>query len=303
MQRAELTHFNFMQYRKLCFVVSSICVLLSIIFLVWRGLNWGLDFTGGTLVEVEYPNKAVLSDVRSALADGGYENVLAQHFGNDNTVLVRWGEKFTAGHGNDMFAVLQQVDNQVVLRRTEFIGAQVGEELQEKGGIGMLLALCVMLIYIAFRFQLKFAVGALLALFHDVFVTLGIFSLFQLEFNLSVLAAILAVIGYSLNDTLVISDRIRENFVNLRINDVTEIINTSLSQVFGRTLVTSLTTLFVLLCLWIFGGEGLKNFSIALTVGVLVGTYSSIYISSSLLLYLNIKREDIVIDKSERSFP
>ncbi len=252
------------------------------------------------MVEVEYPKGVVLNEVRSALADGGFEDTVVQYFGNPNTVLVRLGEKFTAGRGDDVFAVLQQAGGEVNLRRIEFIGAQVGEELQEKGGIGMLLALCIMLIYIAFRFQLKFAAGALLALFHDVLVTLGIFSLFQLEFNLSVLAAILAVIGYSLNDTLVISDRIRENFVNLRIDDVTEIINTSLRQVFGRTLITSLTTLFVLLCLWVFGGEGLKNFSIALTIGVVVGTYSSIYISSSLLLYLNIKREDMVLDKSEK---
>jgi len=299
----NFTRFNFMKYRNLCFAVSFVCMFLSIVFLIWRGLNWGLDFTGGTVVEVEYPNGVVLNDVRSALADGGFEETIVQYFGNPNTVLVRLGERFTAGRGDDVFTVLQQADNQVELRRIEFIGAQVGEELQEKGGIGMLLALCIMLIYIAFRFQLKFAAGALLALFHDVLLTLGIFSLFQLEFNLSVLAAILAVIGYSLNDTLVISDRIRENFVNLRIDDVTEIVNTSLRQVFGRTLVTSLTTLFVLLCLWIFGGEGLKNFSIALTIGVVIGTYSSIYISSSLLLYLKIKREDMVLDKSEKYLP
>lgn len=292
--------FDFMKYRNLCFVVSSICMFLSIVFLILRGLSWGLDFTGGTVVEVEYPNSVVLNDVRTTLADNGFEDTVVQYFGNPNTLLVRLGERFIAGRGDDVFTVLQQADSQVDLRRIEFIGAQVGEELQEKGGIGMLLALCIMLIYIAFRFQLKFAAGALLALFHDVLVTLGIFSLFQLEFNLSVLAAILAVIGYSLNDTLVISDRIRENFVNLRIDDVTEIVNTSLNQVFGRTLVTSLTTLFVLLCLWIFGGEGLRNFSIALTIGILVGTYSSIYIASSLLLYLKIKRDDMILDKSEK---
>ena len=193
--------------------MSSLCLLLACASFIWQGLNWGLDFTGGTLVEAEYPAGVELSNVRQALTEKGYDNAIVQYFGNENTVLIRTGEKFTAGLGTSIFNALQQADDEVILRRTEFIGAQIGKELQEKGGIGMLLALCVMLIYIAFRFQLKFALGALLALFHDVVMILGLFSLLQLEFDLGVLAALLAVIGYSLNDTLVISDRIRENFI------------------------------------------------------------------------------------------
>ena len=279
--------------------ISGVLVAVSLTSLVWRGLNWGLDFSGGTLVEVGYSQPTVLNEVRQALTNNGYENPVVQYYGDSRTVLIRLGEKFTAGLGAEIFNALKEDHPDVVLRRTEFIGAQVGEELREKGGIGMLLALCMMLIYISFRFQFKFAVGALLALFHDVLLTLGIFSFLRLDFDLSVLAAILAVIGYSLNDTLVISDRIRENFRELRIDDETEIINTSLRQVFGRTLITSLTTLFVLLCLLFFGGESLRNFSIALTLGVIVGTYSSIYIASSLLLSLNIKREDLFLDAKE----
>ena len=281
-------------------MASALCILIAFASFMWQGLNWGLDFTGGTLVEVEYPAGVELSQVRQALRDQGYGDAIVQYFGNQETVLIRTGEKFVAGLGTDIFNGLRRAGTEVILRRTEFIGAQIGKELQEKGGIGMLLALGVMLIYIAFRFQLKFAAGALVALFHDVVMVLGLFSVLQLEFDLGVLAALLAVIGYSLNDTLVISDRIRENFINLRIDDETEIIDTSLRQILGRTLITSLTTLFVLICLWFFGGEALRNFSIALTFGVMVGTYSSIYISSSLLLYLKIKREDIVLDKSER---
>ena len=303
MQKAKkfLSQFDFMSYRKPCMTLSMLLILVSLGSLAWQGLNWGLDFTGGTLVEVTYPQPVALNWVRQVLEGGDYDNAVVQYFGDSSTILIRLGEKFTAGLGTQVFEVLKQADDNVVLHRTEFIGAQVGEELQEKGGIGMLLALCMMLIYISFRFQLKFAGGALVALFHDVVLTLGIFSLFRLEFDLSVLAAILAVIGYSLNDTLVISDRIRENFRNLRIDDEMDIINTSLRQVFGRTLITSLTTLFVLVCLWLFGGEGLRNFSIALTLGVVIGTYSSIYISSALLLFLKIKRGDLVLDAKEGS--
>ena len=281
-------------------ILSLVLVLVSLGSLIALGLRWDLDFTGGTLVEVEYSQPVVLNEVRTVLSNEGYDNFVVQHFGEGSIILIRLGEKFTSDIGTEIFTILRQEDEDVVLRRTEFIGAQVGEELREKGGIGMLLALCVMLIYISFRFQLKFAAGALAALFHDVILTLGIFSLFQLDFGLSVLAALLAVVGYSLNDTIVISDRIRENFRELRIDDEPEIINTSLRQVFGRTLITSLTTLFVLVCLWIFGGEALRNFAIALTIGVIVGTYSSIYVASSLLVFLRIKREDLILDTQEK---
>ncbi len=295
----QFENFSFMRYGKLMLVVSCVMLVISLFSFGVRGVNLGLDFTGGTVVEVEYDESVSLGTIRSSLAAGGFSNVLVQHFGNDRTVLVSVKEKEVAGVGQQIFERMRQTRPDAVLRRSEFIGAQVGAELQEKGGLAMLLALGIILIYIAFRFQLKFACSAILALVHDVLIVLGLFSILGMEFDLSVLAALLAVIGYSLNDTLVVSDRIRENFSAVYLEDVTQIMDISLRQVFGRTIITSFTTLLVLLSLCFFGGEGIRNFAIALTVGVLVGTYSSIYICASSLLLLKIKRDDFVSEKKK----
>ena len=278
-------------------LASAVCVVLALAAFGLRGINLGLDFTGGTVVEVEYGETVNLGEIRTALADRAGASV--RYFGDDRTILISTQDRDRAGIGQEIFADLRAARGDAELRRTEFIGAQVGRELQEKGGLAMLLALGIILIYIAFRFQLKFACGAILALAHDVLLVMGIFAVFGLEFDLGVLAALLAVIGYSLNDTLVVSDRIRENFREVYLDDVTQIIDISLRQVFGRTILTSFTTLLVLLSLCFFGGEGIRNFAIALTLGVLVGTYSSIYIASGTLLLLKIKRDDMISEQKK----
>lgn len=279
-----------MDYRKSALIISVFLCILSVFLLIVRGFNWGLDFTGGTVVEVSYPQKVELGYVRDIISDSKYAGSLVQHFGDDNSILIRLNEKISSDTGTEVLNLLLADNNNVELRRTEFIGAQVGEELREKGGLGVLLAAGLVLVYVAFRFQLKYALGAIAALTHDVLIILGIFSLLQWEFDLGVLAAILAVIGYSLNDTIVVSDRIRENMLNTRVEAIVEVINISLRQVFGRTLVTSLTTLFVLLCLCFLSGDSIRNFALALTIGVVVGTYSSIYIASNLLVLLKLQR-------------
>ena len=286
----KFEQFNFMDYRKSALIISVFLCILSVFLLIVRGFNWGLDFTGGTVVEVSYPQKVELGYVRDIISDSKYAGSLVQHFGDDNSILIRLNEKISSDTGTEVLNLLLADNNNVELRRTEFIGAQVGEELREKGGLGVLLAAGLVLVYVAFRFQLKYALGAIAALTHDVLIILGIFSLLQWEFDLGVLAAILAVIGYSLNDTIVVSDRIRENMLNTRVEAIVEVINISLRQVFGRTLVTSLTTLFVLLCLCFLSGDSIRNFALALTIGVVVGTYSSIYIASNLLVLLKLQR-------------
>ncbi|HCI02579.1 MAG TPA: protein translocase subunit SecF [Oceanospirillaceae bacterium] len=291
---------NFMALRKIALALSVTLMVVAAASLAINKLQFGLDFTGGTLIEVGYEQAPDLVTVRSQLQTAGFDDAVVQNFGSERDVLVRLGQAFNDKVGENVLAVLQAGSaSDVELRRSEYVGAQVGEELTEQGGLGMLVALAIVMLYVAFRFQLKFSVGAVVALIHDVLIVLGIFSLLKLDFDLTVLAAILAVIGYSLNDTIVVSDRIRENFRKLRKGTSEEIINESLSQTLGRTLVTSITTILVLTALLIFGGELIYGFALALLIGVVVGTYSSIYVASNVLLLLGISKEDLIIPPKE----
>ena len=301
-----MTPIPFMKYRKVAALISIVLVSLSCISLGIKQLNWGLDFTGGTLVEVAYPGAAVPEEIRQALDEKGWNGHLVQFFGSDRDILVRMppqkdrSERENARLGDALFADLSEfAGTELDLRRAEFVGPAVGEELTNQGGVGLLVALGMILIYISFRFQMKFAFGAVTALFHDVLITLGIFSVMNWEFDLTVLAALLAVIGYSLNDTIVVSDRIRENFRAVRRGATSDLIDTSLNQTLGRTLMTSTTTLLVLLALFFLGGELIRGFSLALTIGVVVGTYSSIYVASNMLVALHLSREDLLVPVKE----
>jgi preprotein translocase subunit SecF len=291
---------NFMGGRTLAMLFSGILLLVSIGSLATKQLNWGLDFTGGTLVEVHYSETANLNAIRSTLDGGGYAGAIVVSFGTDQDVLIRLPQGYSDAEGTAMLQLLQDsFSGDVELRRIEFVGPQVGDELREQGGLAMLLALGLVMLYIAFRFQLKFAIGAVAALIHDVIITLGFFSVTGMEFDLTVLAALLAVIGYSLNDTIVVSDRIRENFRKIRRAEPVEVINISLTETLGRTLVTSLTTLLVLVALALFGGEMINGFAIALIVGVGIGTYSSIYVAANVLLLMGVSKEDLMIPVKE----
>ena len=287
--------YNFMGFRKIAAICSVVLLVVSLGSLVVNGLKFGLDFTGGSLVEIGYEQPADLNKIRGQLKGAGYDDAVVQTFGSPTDILIRLGQDHDPKLGDKVLSALQEGETQQLnLRRNEFVGAQVGEELREQGGLGMLLALFMIMVYVAFRFQIKFSLGAVAALAHDVLIVLGFFSLLQIDFDLTVLAAILAVIGYSLNDTIVVSDRIRENFRKMRKGTAIEIMNASLTQTLGRTLVTSLTTLLVLVALAVFGGEMIHGFAIALLVGVLVGTYSSIYVSANVLVAMNISKEDLM---------
>ena len=299
----NLPFIDFMSKRKIAGISSIVLVLIAFTALGVQGLNLGLDFTGGTLVEVGFEAPVDPEEVRSILEDAGYENGVVQYFGTETDLLVRMPPQLSVDQsnmGDGILATLREVFPGVELRQSNFVGPAVGEELTEDAGLALLAALVVIMLYILFRFTKQFSVGAVAALVHDVAITLGIFAVMQWTFDLSVLAALLAVIGYSLNDTIVVSDRIRENFRRVRKGTPVEIINKSLNQTLGRTLVTSLTTLFVLLALLIAGGEGIRGFSAALTIGVVVGTYSSIFVAANVLLVLNIQREDLLIPEKER---
>ena len=290
----------FMKWRWLAVALSGIALLTAVVSLGLKQLNWGLDFTGGTLVEVAYSDSADLVEVRETLAREGYEGAVVVSFGTDRDVLVRLPDGYSDEQGAVMVEKLRgATEMSVELRRIEFVGPQVGEELRDDGGIAMLTALGLVMLYVAFRFQIKFALGAVIALAHDVVFTLGFFSLTGLEFDLTVLAALLAVIGYSLNDTIVVSDRIRENLRKIRRASPSEVIDISLSETLGRTLVTSLTTLLVLAALALFGGEMIFGFAIALLVGVAVGTYSSMYVAATALLQLGVSKEDVMVPERE----
>ena len=291
---------DFMGKRKLAAVLSIVLLLISIGSLATKGLNLGLDFTGGTLIEVEYSKAPNLEDVRVLLLDSGYENVVVQNFGAATSVLVRLAESYNDKVGLQVASALASSGDSLELKRAEFVGAQVGEELREQGGLGLLLALGLVMIYVALRFQFKFSVGAVAALIHDVIIVIGVFSLLGWDFDLTVLAALLAVIGYSLNDTIVVADRIRENFRLLRKIEPLEVINISLTQTLSRTIVTSLTTILVLISLYFFGGEMINGFAKALLVGVLIGTYSSIYVASNILLLMGITKEDLIAPVVEK---
>ncbi|MEH6584072.1 MAG: protein translocase subunit SecF [Halioglobus sp.] len=291
---------NFMGQRKLAMAFSVLLLVASIFSLSTKQLNWGLDFTGGTLVEVHYSESADLGAIRETLDTEGYAGAVVVSFGTDRDVMIRLPKGYSDQDGAALLAALEaSFEGSVELRRIEFVGPQVGDELRDQGGLAMLLALGLVMLYVAFRFQLKFAFGAVVALIHDVIITLGFFSIVGLEFDLTVLAALLAVIGYSLNDTIVVSDRIRENFRKLRRADSGEVINISLTETLGRTLVTSFTTLLVLFALFLFGGEMIHGFAIALIVGVMIGTYSSIYVAANTLMVLGVSKEDLMIPVKE----
>jgi preprotein translocase subunit SecF len=291
---------NFMGQRKLALAFSALLLIIAIGSLATRQLQWGLDFTGGTLVEVHYSETADLGSIRGLLDGGGYSGAIVVSFGTDRDVMIRLPQGHADKDGTQLLRLLQDnFDGSVELRRVEFVGPQVGDELREQGGLAMLLALGLVMLYIGFRFQFKFAVGAVAALIHDVVITLGFFSVLGLDFDLTVLAALLAVIGYSLNDTIVVSDRIRENFRKLRKADSIEVINISLSETLGRTMITSLTTILVLASLAIFGGEMINGFAVALLVGVVVGTYSSIYVAANALVLMGVSKEDLMLPVKE----
>ena len=296
----------FMKFRKIAAMGSIVLLVVAISSLALQSLNWGLDFTGGTLVEVSYPESVNPEQIRLDLDAAGWNGHVVQYFGSDRDILVRMppqkdlSDKDNARLGDSLFASLVELSiGDVELRRSEFVGPAVGEELANQGGLGLLAALGMVLLYVSFRFQLKFALGAVVALFHDVLFTLGIFSLIRWEFDLTVLAALLAVIGYSLNDTIVVSDRIRENFRSARRGKPVDVIDESLNQTLGRTLITSATTLLVLTALLLLGGELIRGFAIALIIGVVIGTYSSIYVAANVLLLMNLSREDLMVPVKE----
>ena len=292
----------FMKYRKIAGLSSIIIFVLAIVSLSFRGLSLGLDFSGGTLVEVAFEETVPLEDIRSNLASNGIEDFQVVNFGTETDVLIKAADKVSQGRlGDRIYEILaNEYSNQdLELKRVEFVGPQIGSELRDQGGLGMLVALGMILLYVAFRFQFKFAIGAVVALAHDVVIVLGIFSVVGWDFDLTVMAALLAVIGYSLNDTIVVSDRMRENFRTERGLEPVEIVDKSINQTLSRTLITSLTTLLVLFSLYVFGGELIKGFSLALILGIFIGTYSSIYVVANMLLSMSITQEDLAVPEPE----
>lgn len=296
--------------RKIAALISGLLVIVSIGSLAVNSLNFGLDFTSGTSVRLSFDDTVVIQEVNSALEDNGYDTAVVVQFGTDRDIRVLLPVDETTAESEQAQQALavgesisqmlgQSMGENVTLIGSDFVSAKVGDELAEQGGLGMLVALGIIMVYIAVRFQFKFSVGAVVALAHDLIITLGIFSLFALEFNLNTLAAMLAIIGYSLNDTIVVSDRIRENFRRMRKGTPIEMVNTSLNQTLSRTLITSFTTLLVLFSILIIGGEATQGFAIALIIGVVIGTYSSIYIASNVIIYMNVTREDLMIPVKE----
>jgi len=296
---------NFMGPRKIAMGISMLLLLISVVSLAVNKLNVGIDFTGGSVIEVGYTQSVELEPVRDALASAGYADGIVQHFGSARDVLIRLAPRDDQNNAQLSTSVIrtleQQSDTAIDVRRVDFVGPQVGEELREDGGLAVLYALIAILVYVSLRFEYRFSLGAVAALIHDVVITLGVFSILQLEFDLSVLAALLAVIGYSLNDTIVVFDRVRENFRKVRKRTSVEIINTSINQTISRTLMTSFTTLLVLLSLFLFGGEVIASFAMALIIGVVVGTYSSIYVASTTALFLGVSREDLLAPEKDEA--
>lgn len=296
---------NFMNLSKPTAILSVILLLIAIVSLSTRGLNWGLDFTGGTLVEVGFSQPANLEELRDVLAANEFDDAIVQNFGSSRDVLVRVPPRLEAENadaiGEQLFRLLStEVDSNLDLRRVEFVGPSVGEELAEAGGLAMIVAAICILIYVSFRFEWRIALASVIGLVQDVLMVLGLFSLLQVQVDLTILAALLAVIGYSLNDSIVISDRIRENFLKLRNTEVPDVINISLSQCLSRTLITSLTTIMVLLTLYFFGGQMVNGFALAMLMGVIVGTYSSTFTRTSIMVALGISREDLLPPEVEK---
>jgi len=294
----KTTTFDFMGKRTMAVIFSAILLLVSLGSLATRGLNFGLDFTGGTLIELAYGHAVDLNKVRSTLETSGFPEAVVQHFGTAQDILVRIAPREKQSNAvvssSVMNALQADSSDEITMRRVEFVGPQVGDELANDGGLAMIYALICILIYVGFRFEYRFAIGSVIALIHDVIITLGVFSLLQLDFDLTVLAAVLAVIGYSLNDTIVVFDRIRENFRKMRKGTSVDVVNTSLNQTLSRTMMTSFTTLLVLIALFAVGGELIHGFATALIIGIVVGTYSSIYVASTGALLLGISKEDLM---------
>jgi len=300
--KLQLPEIDFMSKRRIAAVASVVFVVAALVDILVEGLELGLDFTGGTLVEVQFPEPREPAEVRQYLAGAGFEGGTVQYFGSERDLLVRMPPQEgteQAQMGDRIIEALRELEPDVTLMQSNYVGPAVGEELRNDAGLALITALGVVMLYILFRFTKQFAVGAVVALVHDVIVVVGCFSFFHWTFDLSVLAAVLAVVGYSLNDTIVVSDRIRENFRNLRRATPVDVINRSLNQILGRTLITSLTTLLVLLALLIAGGETIRGFALALTIGVVVGTYSSIYVAANVLLGLKVSREDLLVPEKE----
>ena len=295
----KLPPIDFINKRKYAMIFSALLLIVSIISLSLQGLKLGIDFTGGTLIEVGYQQTANLEDIRTKLVSASYTGTNVQYFGSDTEVLIQL-EPQTISSAKLSSSIIQMLGEGIDVRRVEFVGPKVGEELTNDGGLALLYALIGILIYVAFRFEYRFALGSITALIHDVIITLGVFSILQIEFNLTVLAAILAVIGYSLNDTIVVFDRIRENFLSTRHIEPMPIVNDALNQTLARTLMTSLTTLLVLLALFYLGGEVIHSFAGALIIGVVIGTYSSIFVASSMILALGISKEDMLPSEKEK---
>ena len=290
----------FMKYRKIAAYASLALFVISIVSLSFRGLSLGLDFSGGTLVEVTYEDSVNLEEVRGMLTNNGFDDYQVVNFGSDRDVLIKIADQpGNSQLGDEVFALVQANDPDTELKLVEFVGPQIGSELRDQGGLGMLVALAMILLYVAFRFQYKFALGAVTALAHDVIIILGLFSLFAWDFDLTVMAALLAVIGYSLNDTIVVSDRIRENFRSQRGIESIEVVYLSINLIIASSLITSLTTLLVLLALYFLGGELIRGFALALIIGVIIGTYSSIYVVANMLIMFAINQEDMAIPEPE----
>ena len=296
------TTIKFLSIRRITTILSIVLMIFSGSSLFMRGLNPGIDFTGGFQIEVSFQEAPEIQQVRLDLSRSGFDDAIVQNSGSATDLMIRTAPREGVDSrkvGNQIIEAVSQSSNNVELLSSEYVSAQVGEELTEQGGLAMIFALIMIMIYIVFRFQWKFSIGAVLALIHDVLITLGIFSFFQLTFDLAVLAAILAVVGYSLNDTIVIFDRIRENFRSMRRSETIEILNSSITQTISRTIITSSTTLMVLLALYFMGGQSLSGFSIALIIGVLIGTYSSIFVASTSVFYLDISTTDLLTSKRE----
>ena len=297
------TNFDFMGKRRIAAMCSGVLIVVAVTALSVNGLNMGLDFTGGSLVELGFSEEVDANALRAELSDEGFANGTVQYFGSNRDILIRMPSQSDSDQttlGDRIYQYLLSKYPDLELRQSNFVGPAVGEELAEDGGLALLTALIVVMLYILIRFTKQFSIGAVTALAHDVFIVLGCFAIFQWTFDLTVLAALLAVIGYSLNDTIVVSDRIRENFRKIRKRTPVDVINESLNQTLGRTLVTSFTTLFVLLALLFAGGEVIRGFALALSIGVVVGTYSSIYVAANVLLGLNITREDLLVPEPEK---
>ena len=298
MKALNIPTIDFVGKRTYAIIFSVALITISIFSLATQGLKFGIDFTGGTLIEVGYEQPVDLSEVRNTLDEAQFKGANVQHFGSTNEILIRLKPQAVSS-AKLSSKIIHLLGDDIDIRRVEFVGPKVGEELTNDGGLAMLYALIGILIYVAFRFEYRFALGSISALIHDVIITLGVFSLLQIEFDLTVLAAILAVIGYSLNDTIVVFDRIRENFLSTRHTDPKKIINGALNQTLSRTIMTSVTTLLVLFALFFLGGEIIHSFALALLIGVVIGTYSSIYVASSMILALGISKEDLLPSEKE----